>query len=1067
MQLLLAVKSRRKTKAKVDKDFKPRHGDEDDELNLEQIDQLIVDSILHSAVELDGVLAVVNEVIDQDQQLELLEGEEDQDEEDIQALRQLIYASNDAGDENDLDPYTVDMHFYFNLEQPLFQELMRQQVQVKAPTEESLLQMDDDDLIELLLKRSSNLTALPAIDSPFHDTVPPLSPAAQQSQTSRPSTNMSAPKTSSTSNISKVKTLKPTAVGKLLPKPKQGQSTLSSFVAKKGLNMDDLLGHNIDTSYKTGDTDFDLFGGAQPDSQAESKFPPMESQSTIATLDVPKLNSASESSPSPPPPPPPPPLDDDEVEETETNKEWSPFFGHLQKDRLSSDWIALWQLTQTSFDELPLWAQSVDHVCYLLEESLQYRFGNPDTCFGNTLFDRNAESSFAPYWPKQNGSEASCLLNCFHAVINQHLILAESTKYKTFLPHPWKYNNLLMALLTVFTERSGVSEEWNSQLMQWQASDSAPENVSDQPAASKKAKKEHVLSVDRVLSPVLPSFAVTKEHIRIFCQIMHPAYRHAGSFLPNDLLPSEGKDSYWYFPMNDIEAHYLYSSMNSVDKDSPKLYLGCTRVGDNEFKSSSEIESKVMKGNVAICLSSVQKEHFGQRGSTSEALVMHAVVIWKHGDGLWSYYEPLASQRVSPTQRFVSLKDVFSNRTNTTMQRIFYHFNIQNQEEFSKAAVQNMNARIDLALAHLGLCDGMYGVTLPSCYMLTYDRRTSVPNWTFNFGKEQPSYVIEPGSPEFTLLYDLRWKQPQEYSKEASMWLQAQKLKAEPLVAIIQSESSSPEETAHAILALDVSVYTGPIVCENSYTLYDVYRSLTPGEVTGDNVINAHFVLLRDYTSHKCRVDPESSNYSLFMGTFFMQGLIADENGFSLTQPNYVHRQLQAALREVVGIKRSEELNVTVADVEMVMVPVNLANYHWVLAVAFIRERVIRFYDPLFNSTKQESFDVTHARRICSALLAAITEECRIVDANLPTGPWKFLIMTDAPRQGVNECGDYICLYADLLCDHLPVRSCSLPKSTWLKSCDPPIKNSGYAFRLKMAHDAYSNAPLSYCDHFE
>jgi hypothetical protein len=484
-----------------------------------------------------------------------------------------------------------------------------------------------------------------------------------------------------------------------------------------------------------------------------------------------------------------------------------------------------------------------------------------------------------------------------------------------------------------------------------------------------------------------------------------------------------------------------------------------------------------MKGNVVICNSSVEKDVISSVDNSSLNLVMHANVLWRHAQDVWSCYEPFRSESLHHTQFFVSTKDAFPNRTTTTKNRYFYHFQIEDQAEFSMKAIQNMNEKCDLAFRLLGLHNGTFGMTIPPGMMFQYDHRTIVPKWTLNFGSntDAPLDVVLSGTKLFQKLFSMRWKLPQDYNTMDMDWLSDRAEIAGSLIKCNQSSESSKAQKDSASQKLNTDTiestkYTAGV----PYTLHDIYRVFTIGECLTDNHINAHFALLRHYNSYRVSSCEKAvgRKYSLFLSSFFMAGLIYEQKGFSVTKTDYVHRHFQKALKEVMGSLYTPQS--TIADIEMIMVPTNIRNYHWVLPVVFMKERTIRFWDPIINGAsinRGEKYNVTDARRICSALLAAIIEECRITKCNsdaLQREEWKFVIMTNAPHQGANECGDYICLFADLLCDHLPVQSCSMPKQKWLQSCYlPTFKGkitAGYSYRLKMVNDVMARLQLSYCD---
>ena len=1087
----MALKSR-ESRNKTKKVFKPRHGDEDDNETFPNESDINVDeSVVQDTVN-DHRDQLDDSESDDDHLLEEYDAAYLKEEEPLEVIRE--WNENNSNED-------ISIADYFDINQPLYQKY------TTSLLSRSQFVVDDDDLDDdaFINNKLSNVANLKVVNLNTNE--------AFESYTSSSSSSSTPSNKQSAVNIPvlKLPTKIPAKVAKLSKPRRQLQQNMKKFISppksdivdldmvvdesqnEGGIIADSVVFIDIHSqtnvvmetqcTQQTNISNIQLGGVSQLESECEILTPlrnpvfdygddftlsssmPLDADFPLKISTTPHhSDDASEISA----------IVSVEINKAEMARVAISDVGSMDVDNLVDWFTEVVDLMDTDKSCWPYFAKNFYKVGDSLNQNLLYRWGVQEGL--SPGYERTKETCFAPYFPKQQNGEVSCIFNCFTAVINQPLLLSNHAYYYNRIPHPWKHSNLLFSLLTSFTEQGVVNSDWKNELQLWSdpsfKSSSAQAIIGDAPPASKR-QKSSTTYIDNILSPIKPSLILKKEHIQLFCQNLDPTY--LSSIYAPEMI-TEGLDTLWYLAPNDLQAHYLFSSINDTDVSKPLLYLGVTKVGNNECKSATEIDKKVMKGNVVICNSSPVKDEL-------DNLVMHANVMWKHDDDKWSYYEPLSSDNLDNTLFNVTFKECFHklNRTTATYHRHFYHFQIDDQEEFSHMAIVNLNKRIDLALKLLKLHDGSFGMTIPPGMMFQYDRRTIVPNWSICFGgnHDNPSNAVPPGSKLFLKLYEMRWKRPQDYDTNSMSLLFELGNVAAPVVAQLLSGVSSKSVQDAAIKKLDDNgiagtKYTGGV----PYTLHDIYRSVTIAEELTDNHINAHFSLLRYYLSYRVSLSSNRRLYSLFMTSFFIDFLIGREKGFAVINKDCIHRMFQQAIAAVMGSFHTEAT--TIADMEMILVPVNINGNHWCLVVAFMKERVIRYWDPLINNERLGRYDVSDARRICSALLAAIVEECRLTETVLQ-GDWKFIIMTNAPRQGSNECGDYVCLYADLLCDHLPVQSCCLPKSSWLKGCDistlakgnsGPSKSfksltPGFVYRLKMINDVNSQLEPSYCDEAE
>lgn len=113
------------------------------------------------------------------------------------------------------------------------------------------------------------------------------------------------------------------------------------------------------------------------------------------------------------------------------------------------------------------------------------------------------------------------------------------------------------------------------------------------------------------------------------------------------------------------------------------------------------------------------------------------------------------------------------------------------------------------------------------------------------------------------------------------------------------------------------------------------------------------------------------------------------------------------------NVKRSLKSDLTQAD--KIFFPVNITNTHWALAVIFMQEKEIRYYDSMFSSKDQEDIYL-------NALLQMLVDWHQMSDKQFQKDEWN-LFNTDIEilpqqRNGV-DCGVFCIMFADFLSDDL------------------------------------------------
>lgn len=98
---------------------------------------------------------------------------------------------------------------------------------------------------------------------------------------------------------------------------------------------------------------------------------------------------------------------------------------------------------------------------------------------------------------------------------------------------------------------------------------------------------------------------------------------------------------------------------------------------------------------------------------------------------------------------------------------------------------------------------------------------------------------------------------------------------------------------------------------------------------------------------------------------------------------------------------------------DKIFFPVNQGNAHWTLAVAFVQERRIQFYDSMGGSGRQYLED----------LVRYFKDEHKDKKKEEDTMEWTLVPCTaDTPRQrNVVDCGVFVCMFAEFLSRDRPL----------------------------------------------
>lgn len=195
-------------------------------------------------------------------------------------------------------------------------------------------------------------------------------------------------------------------------------------------------------------------------------------------------------------------------------------------------------------------------------------------------------------------------------------------------------------------------------------------------------------------------------------------------------------------------------------------------------------------------------------------------------------------------------------------------------------------------------------------------------------------------------------------------------------------------------------------------------RTLNPEGWLDDKIINTWFELLQERSLAKAKYD--ASALDLFMTTQFIEWLLVNGN-------SYCYENVKRWNRPEL-IKKKCEQATTVFDFARVFIPVHVDGGHWCLAVVFMRQRVVQYYD----SNNPEG---GKGRKYLRAIKHWLANEC-MTYLKKPLEPraggnegggadacwggtWKLVKSQTATPQQENgcDCGVFTCIAADFLSD--------------------------------------------------
>ncbi len=99
-----------------------------------------------------------------------------------------------------------------------------------------------------------------------------------------------------------------------------------------------------------------------------------------------------------------------------------------------------------------------------------------------------------------------------------------------------------------------------------------------------------------------------------------------------------------------------------------------------------------------------------------------------------------------------------------------------------------------------------------------------------------------------------------------------------------------------------------------------------------------------------------------------------------------------------------------------VLFPINIFNRHWALAVAFMQQKKIVYYD-------SQSAGNNSGMSNLSMLLRYIGDEAEAKQRQFVIEEWKLVIEQVPQQTNANDCGVFTCMFADLVLDDIDVKN--------------------------------------------
>jgi len=151
--------------------------------------------------------------------------------------------------------------------------------------------------------------------------------------------------------------------------------------------------------------------------------------------------------------------------------------------------------------------------------------------------------------------------------------------------------------------------------------------------------------------------------------------------------------------------------------------------------------------------------------------------------------------------------------------------------------------------------------------------------------------------------------------------------------------------------------------------------------------------------------NPKHTLKSHLFNTFFMDKLLNDSKRYNYN-----------------NVKRWTK-KFTVADLDKVIIPINILNNHWTLGAIYIQQKKIYFYDPTRGG---------HGPKYLDVMWNWLQDELRTNNNGqiLNKSEWTIESIQVSPLQtNGTDCGVFIIMFMDFICDNLPLNENSFNQS--------------------------------------
>ena len=183
-------------------------------------------------------------------------------------------------------------------------------------------------------------------------------------------------------------------------------------------------------------------------------------------------------------------------------------------------------------------------------------------------------------------------------------------------------------------------------------------------------------------------------------------------------------------------------------------------------------------------------------------------------------------------------------------------------------------------------------------------------------------------------------------------------------------------------------------------------QRLQPGQWLNDETMY-YFpkVCLVMLDAELCAADPER-NPSQYFSSHFCQLLFDEKNKNPSLRGKYSYNNVKSWSNKVQGKD--------IFKLRCIFCPINIDNLHWTLAVIFMEEKMIQYYDSLGGTDRVK----------LEGLLEYIKDEYKAKNGGeMNASEWKLVGCTsDTPRQlNGYDCGVFVCMFSAFITRGLPL----------------------------------------------